>query len=69
MKAFQLTLFLVIILFSSCKKECQSTTWKENCNCITIHDPVCGCDGKTYGNSCEAECQGITEYRKGACNR
>lgn len=36
--------------------------------CITLWDPVCGCDGKTYGNSCEATIwHGVTSWDKGVC--
>lgn len=35
--------------------------------CITLYDPVCGCDGQTYGNSCEAEVSGVLSWEKGSC--
>jgi hypothetical protein len=30
---------------------------------------VCGCNGITYGNSCMAECSGITDFVPGKCNQ
>ena len=35
--------------------------------CIEIYDPVCGCNDKTYSNSCYAEREGVTDWSKGAC--
>jgi hypothetical protein len=66
MKKSWLFLLLLSALLWSCEKDCVEKK-KEDCACIALYDPVCGCNEVTYGNACEANCAGITDYTKGPC--
>ncbi len=72
MKKQIMLLAAIALLLGSCgvfqKKEayCKEDP-KEDCVCIEIYQPVCGCNDVTYANSCKAECMGIMDYTEGEC--
>ncbi len=61
-------LLLLLAAACNCPKKCVEKI-NPDCVCTLQYDPVCGCNNKTYGNACAAECAGIKTYTKGACKQ
>lgn len=44
-----------------------STMPRDPCFCLEVWQPVCGGDGNTYGNACQARCAGVCVAYEGEC--
>jgi hypothetical protein len=71
MRLLSLVMMLFLLTSLSCEEErhacIDESKINPNAMCIMIYVPVCGCDGKTYGNTCAAENSGVTRWEQGAC--
>lgn len=63
------------------KVQCINNKWKvedvscperglgaPGCTCLAVFKPVCGFDGKTYSNSCNARCANVKVKHEGECS-
>lgn len=57
------TLLTCLAINAHSQNQCIDTSLIcDTCPCIDLNDPVIGCDGEIYGNSCDASTNGVTSW-------
>ncbi|OWF39173.1 Double-headed protease inhibitor, submandibular gland [Mizuhopecten yessoensis] len=63
---------LTLVFFAVCVSVALTAIIEEEkekplCACTMDHTPVCGADGKTYGNDCMRKCNDVRLLHSGKC--
>lgn len=76
-KAFIFTILTLLVMSFQCEDQrpieevldgcIDPSLIRDDVACLMIYLPVCGCDGKTYGNACAAGSSGVKSFVQGEC--